>query len=395
MQVKRNQKISKTVKLNKEYKNWIIELKSRIKSVQLKAASTVNSILIAFYWDLGKMIIEKQNQTKWGDKLIDQLSKDLLLEFPQMKGFSRTNLFYIKQFYLFYNPLLVQQLVGQFEIKDKTNLQLISKLNSKPPEMSESSIENQSTENFQDSQIVQNLVSQIPWGHNILIFSKSKTLNEAHFYIHQTIENHWGREALALQIKSKLYERQGKAVNNFQSTLKQPQSDLAVQTMKDPYIFDFLAMSKPYHEKDIENQLLTHITNFLLELGKGFAFIGRQYHLHIGETDYYIDLLFFHIKLKCYVVIELKNTKFIPEYAGKLNFYLSAIDSMVKTDDDNPTIGIMMCRDKNNFETEFALRDMHKPMGVSEFQLTEILPENLKSSLPTIEEIEKELAMNQ
>lgn len=196
---------------------------------------------------------------------------------------------------------------------------------------------------------------------------------------------------MALQLKSQLYQRQGKGITNFKQTLPEPLSDLAQQTLKDPYIFDFLTMSKPYHEKDIEHQLVGHITKFLLELGKGFAFVGRQYHLMVGETDYYIDLLFYHIQLRCYVVIELKNTKFIPEYAGKLNFYLSAVDSLVKSETDQPTIGILLCRDKNNFETEFALRDINKPMGVSEFQLTEILPEELKSSLPSIEEIENEL----
>ena len=194
-----------------------------------------------------------------------------------------------------------------------------------------------------------------------------------------------------MQIKSKVYERQGKAITNFKDTLPDPLSELAQQTLKDPYIFDFLTLAKPFQERDIERQLILHITKFLLELGKGFAFIGQQYHLYIGETDYYLDLLFYHTKLKCYVVIELKNTKFIPEYAGKLNFYLSAVDTLVKQEDDKPTIGILLCRDKNNFETEFALRDINKPMGISEFELTEILPENLKSNLPSIEEIEEEL----
>ena len=231
----------------------------------------------------------------------------------------------------------------------------------------------------------------LPWGHNILIFTKSKDLKEAEFYIQQTIENHWSRDVLALQIKSNLYIRSGKAISNFKQTLPEPMSDLAQQTLKDPYIFDFLTMSKPYHEKDIENQLIQHITKFLLELGKGFAFIGQKYHLEIAENDYYLDLLFYHVRLKCYVVIELKNTKFIPEYAGKLNFYLSAVDSLIKQEDDKPTIGILLCWDKNKIETEFALRDINKPMGVSEFEITEILPDDLKSSLPTIEEIENEL----
>jgi predicted nuclease of restriction endonuclease-like (RecB) superfamily len=244
---------------------------------------------------------------------------------------------------------------------------------------------------YRTDEIFHQLGGKIPWRHHVEIFTKAKSIQEAHFYIQETLENGWSRDTLALQIKSQLYKRQGKAVSNFRLTLPEPLSDLAQQTLKDPYIFDFLTMTKPYHEKDVEKQLLAHITRFLLELGKGFAFVGQQYHLLVGETDYYIDLLFYHIKLRCYVVIELKNTKFIPEYAGKLNFYLSAVDSMVKSEADQPTIGILLCRDKNNFETEFALRDINKPMGVSEFQLTEILPDELRSSLPSIEEIENEL----
>jgi predicted nuclease of restriction endonuclease-like (RecB) superfamily len=335
-----------------EYKDWLSKLKTQIRTVQLKTAITVNSTLILFYWELGKMITEKQSQTKWGDKLIDQLAKDLKTEFPEIKGLSRSNLFYTRQFYLFYQQETTLQ--GGFLI-------------------------------------IQQLVGQIPWGHNILIFTKSKHTEEARFYLQQTIENQWSRERLALQLKSGLYERQGKAITNFSHTLPSPLSELAQETLKDPYVFDFLTLSEPYHEKDIEKQLITHITKFLLELGKGFAFIGQQYHLEIAANDYYIDLLFYHIKLKCYVVIELKNTRFIPEYAGKLNFYLSAIDSLLKQPDDKPTIGILLCRDKNNIEVEFSLRDINKPMGVSEFQLTEILPDNLKSNLPTIEEIENQL----
>lgn len=343
-----------------EYKNWLSDLKSRIRSVQAKAAVAVNTALIAFYWELGKMIAEKEQF--WGDKLIDQLAKDLKEEFPDMKGFSSSNLKYCKRFYLFYHMPIGQRAVDQLQ-----------------------SPENQLTESLQQ------LTTKIPWGHNILIFSKSKDIQEAHFYIRATLENGWSRDILALQLKSQLYARQGKAISNFSETLPDPLSDLAQQTLKDPYIFDFLTMTKPFHEKDIERQLVTHITKFLLELGKGFAFVGQQYHLQVGETDYYIDLLFYHIKLKCYVVIELKNTRFIPEYAGKLNFYLSAVDSLVKSETDQSTIGILLCRDKNNIETEFALRDINKPMGVSEFQLTEILPDELKSSLPSIEEIENEL----
>lgn len=232
-------------------------------------------------------------------------------------------------------------------------------------------------------------------GHIIIIIAKIKDTKEAIFYIQKTKENNWSRDVLSLQIKSNLYQRQGTAINNFSATLPEPFSDLARQTLKDPYVFDFLQLTEGYKERDIENQLVNHIKKFLLELGKGFAFVGQQYHLDVADKDYYIDLLFYHVKLKCYVVIELKNTAFIPEYAGKLNFYLSAVDSILKEIDDKPTIGILLCREKNNIEAEFALRDINKPMGVSEFDLTNMLPDNLKSSLPTIEEIEQNLASDE
>lgn len=232
-------------------------------------------------------------------------------------------------------------------------------------------------------------------GHIIIIIAKIKDTKEAIFYIQKTKENNWSRDVLSLQIKSNLYQRQGTSINNFSTTLPEPFSDLAKQTLKDPYVFDFLQLSEGYKERDIEKQLVNHIKKFLLELGKGFAFVGQQYHLDVADKDYYIDLLFYHVKLKCYVVIELKNTAFIPEYAGKLNFYLSAVDSILKEIDDKPTIGILLCREKNNIEAEFALRDINKPMGVSEFDLTNMLPDNLKSSLPTIEELEQNLASDE
>lgn len=369
--------------LDIEYKSWLIQLKSKIRSVQAKAAIAVNSALIEFYWELGKMITEKENV--WGSKLLEQVAQDLKTEFPAMKGLSVRNLKYTRQFYIFYQSSIRQQPVALLQSSINQDNKII--------QQTVGDISQQPVDQFQlhVNQIEIKLFTQIPWGHNILIFSKSKSINEAHFYISETIENGWSRDVLALQIKSQLYQRQGKASSNFKHTLPEPLSDLVQQTLKDPYIFDFLSMTKPFHEKDIERQLVAHITKFLLELGKGFAFIGQQYHLEIGETDYYLDLLFYHTKLKCYVVIELKNTKFIPEYAGKLNFYLSAVDSLVKQEEDKPTIGILLCRDKNNIETEFALRDINKPIGVSEFQLTEILPDDLKSSLPSIEEIENEL----
>ena len=346
--------------IDNDYKNWIFEIKSKIRSAQMKVALSVNAALIEFYWDLGKMISEKQASSSWGSKLIERVAEDLKTDFPDIKGLSHSNLKYCKRFYEFYDDKLTRpsdKQIGQ-QVVDQLHF---------------------------------DLVKQIPWGHNILIFTKSKDAKEALFYITQTIENAWGRETLALQIKSQLFERQGKAVTNFKTTLPAPMSDLAQQTLKDPYNFDFVAMSAAVKEKDLENQLVGQISKFLLELGKGFAYVGRQYHLEIAENDYYLDLLFYHIKLKCYVVVELKNTKFIPEYAGKMNFYLSAVDTLLKDADDKPTIGILLCRDKNNIEAEFALRDINKPIGVSEFSFTEILPEELKSSLPTVEELEKEL----
>lgn len=326
------------------YTDWLKDIKERVRIARIKVAFAANNELLLFYWDLGKMMTELSTTVQWGNNWIQDLSKDLQKEFPDMEGFSKTNLYNIRRLYQFYG----------------------------------------------DDEFFHQLGGKIPWRHHVEIFTKALSLQEAYFYISETIENGWSRDVLALQIKTKLFQRQGKSISNFKHTLVDPLSDLVQQTLKDPYVFDFLTMTKPFHERDIERQLIAHITKFLLELGKGFAFIGQQYHLEIGETNYYLDLLFYHTKLKCYVVIELKNTKFIPEYAGKLNFYLSAVDSLVKQEEDKPTIGILLCRNKNNIETEFALRGINKPIGVSEFQLTEILPDNLKSSLPSIEEIENE-----
>ena len=341
-----------------EYQEWLNTIKQRIVSVRLRMALSANRELILFYWELGAMIAHKQAQSQWGDKLIAQLSADLHKAFPDIKGLSTSNLKYCLRFFQFY-----------------TGSQAIPALDSVVAPFG------------------QQPVDQIPWGHNIQIFTKCSSVAEAGFYINQTLEQGWSRDVLALQLKSNLYARTGKAVTNFSRTLPLPQSDLAQQTLKDPYTIDFMAMTVPFNERDVERQLTQHITQFLLELGKGFAFIGRQYHLEISGNDYYIDLLFYHVTLKCYVVVELKNRKFIPEYAGKLNFYLSAVDSLLKRDDDQPTIGLLLCRDKNNIEVEFALRDMNKPMGVSEYTLVETLPDNLKGAMPTVEEIESDLQL--
>lgn len=363
---------------NKEYKQWLDLFSDKIKNTQIQLSIIANSGLIDFYWWIGSEISKKQKRSKWGDKVIEQLAKDLRKKFPNLKGFSKTNLKYCKKFYIFYTENTISQ-------------QLVDLLQNDKILISQQAVDQLEKNNSTNLQIIKQLTSQLPWSHNIHIFTKSKSIDESIFYITQTIKNNWGRETLALQIKSELYERQGKAITNFKNTLPTHQSDLALQTMKDPYVFDFVTMTEPFVEKDIENKLVGNVTKFLLELGKGFAFIGRQYHIEISENDYYIDLLFYHTRLKCYVVIELKNTKFIPEYAGKMNFYLTAVDEIIKDDNDKPTIGIILCRDKDNLEAEFALNNINSPMGISEMQFTEVLPDKLKSSLPTIEEIETEL----
>lgn len=327
------------------YPNLLQDIKQRILSSQLKAALSVNAEMIHLYWNIGNDIAQKQKEKGWSSKVIPLLAKDLKSEFPNLKGFSERNLGRMLAFYR--------------EYSDNSNL----------PQ----------------------LVAKLPWGHNILLIEKIKEKDLRFWYAEKCIENNWSRDILDIQIKSNLIERQGKSVNNFKTTLPKPLSDLANQTLKDPYIFSFLSFDQNIKERDLENQLIQHIAKFLLELGKGFAFIGSQYHLEISQKDYYLDLLFYHTKLKCYIVIELKNTQFKPEFTGKLNFYLSAVDTIIKDTTDNPTIGILLCKDKDNIEAEFALRGINKPIGISEISFVEKLPENLKSSLPTIEEIENEL----
>ncbi|MCK5851415.1 DUF1016 family protein [bacterium] len=364
------------LEINKDYKKWLLELKLKIKSSQIKAALQVNSELIALYWNIGAMICEKQSKSNWGSKLIEQVATDLKSEFPDLTGFSRSNLYSMRQFYLFYNQhdLIVQQLVGQIEdIKKETKNEIVQQVAGQ----------------FQKNEIVQKL-KLIPWGHHTLIFQKIKKINEALFYVEQTIENNWSRSVLEYQIETNLYSRQGKAITNFKNTLPEPESDLAQQLLKDPYNFDFLTLSKKAKEKDLELKLINHISDFLLELGKGFAYMGRQYKLKVGNKEYFTDLLFYHTKLKAYVIIELKMTEFEPEFIGKLNFYTSAINELVKDETDKPTIGILLCKNKDNFVVDFSIKDINKPIGVSEFSYNE-LPEDIKSELPSEKQLQEEL----
>jgi len=369
---------------SKNYSQWLKTVKEQIRNTQLKALLAVNSQLLQFYWELGKSIVEKQQLHNWGAGFIDQLASDLKKEFPDTDGFSRSNLYYIKQFYLFYSQVaIVQQAVGQLP-ETPVNTAVSKKKNT-------TLIVPQVVGQLGSFSIIQQLVGQIPWGHHIHIITKIKDLNHVIFYLHQTIKNGWSRNVLALQIETKLHKRQGKAITNFQTTLPKAQSDLAIQTLKDPYIFDILTMWDDANEKDIEQHLTKYITKFLLELGQGFAFIGSQYPIKVGKKDYRIDLLFYHTQLRCYVVIELKAGEFEPEHTGKLNFYLSAIDSQLKHTADNATIGILLCKTKDNIDVEYSLRDSHKPIGVSGFKFLEKLPKKLQSNLPSVAQLESEL----
>ena len=329
------------------YEPFLLKLKERVRSAQLKAAVAVNTELIGLYWELGKSIVEQQEKSGWGEAVLERLSKDLTSAFPGLKGFSRRNLYRIRGLYLAYKG---------------------------------------------ESEFVPQAVAQIPWGHNIVILEKLKDPVERNWYTVQTMQYGWSRAILTHQIESGLYHRQGKAISNFDRALPPPQSDLARETLKDPYNFDFLMLDSEAHERDLENGLIAHIRSFLLELGVGFAFIGSQYHLEVGDQDFYLDFLFYHVRLRCYVVIDLKATEFKPECAGKMNFYLSVVDDLLRHPDDKPSIGMILCKDKNKFIAEYALRDTHKPIGVAEYITAESLPEQLKGSLPTVEEIEEELS---
>jgi predicted nuclease of restriction endonuclease-like (RecB) superfamily len=345
-----------------EYKRFIQEIKQRIQTAQIKAAVTVNREMLLLYWDLGQSILQKQKSASWGDGFLKQMSKDLQDEFPEMKGFSERNLKYIRQWVKFWSG---QSVIGQ---------QVAAQLG--------------------DSETGQQATAQllsIPWWHHVVILSKIKNHDEAMFYVQKTIQNHWSRAVLLHQIESQLFARTGKAIDNFETTLPAPHSDLARETLKNPYTFDFLTLREKHDEKELEDALVQHVTQFLLELGAGFAYVGRQYKLEVDGDPFFIDLLFYHTKLHSYVVVELKTVKFQPEFAGKLNFYVSAVDSQIKAPQDNPTLGILICKSKKNTVVEYSLRDMHKPIGVSEYTLTKILPDSFKSALPTIEEIEAEL----
>jgi len=356
-----------------DYKLWIKSLKLRFKQSQIKAAVKVNTEILEFYWSLGADIVEKQKNTDWGSGFIQQVSDDLTKEFPDVTGFSVRNIKSIRQWYLFYNQQYIKRKQAVSQLENTKTKQVVSQL-----------------ENTNTAQLVSQ-ITNIPWGHNILIVQKSADIKQALFYVNKTIEYGWSRAVLTHQIESNLYEREGKAITNFENTLPKAQSDLANELIKDPYKFDFFSLKKEYTEHQLEDALLNHITKFLLELGAGFAFIGRQKKINVGGRTFKMDLLFYHTIMHCYVVIELKVVDFEPEFAGKLNFYITAVDKQVKTERDEPTIGILICKNKNKTVVEYALNDIYKPMAVSEYHLTNILPDNLKDNLPNVEDLKSEL----
>ena len=330
---------------NNEYLDLVQMVKQEIKQAQYKATLSVNKELIILYHGIGRLINAHKS---WGNKFIENLATDIKLAFPEVKGYSVRNLKYMAKF----------------------------------------------AATYEDEEFVQQAVAQIPWGHTIILLDKISDSTIRNWYIEKTIENGWSRNVLVHQIESGLYQRQVIAdkISNFENRLPTPQSELATQTMKDPYIFDFIPFKEDMVERDIEQALVKDVTKLLLELGTGFAFLGNQYHLNVGGDDFYIDLLFYNLNLRCYVAIELKTGEFKPDYAGQLNFYLSAVDGILKSEHDNPTIGLLLCKSKNNIVAEYALKDMSKPIGVSEYKVTRDLPENLSKQLPSIEDIQKHIA---
>ncbi|MCA3147564.1 MAG: DUF1016 family protein [Burkholderiales bacterium] len=349
-----------------DYSVVLADIKQRVRHAQARALLAVNAELIRLYWEIGALINSRQAQEGWGSAVIPRLSRDLHNELPDEKGFSERNIKRMLAFYRAYPELeFVPQPVAQSEPARKV------------PQAA--------------ALFLWPLMQSLPWGHHVELMAKVKDLPTRHWYMQAAVSNGWSRNVLLMQIESAAHQRLGKLISNFALRLPEPDSDLVQQTMKDPYLFDFLTLQKDFHERELETGLMTHLEHFLLELGQGFAFVGRQYHLDIGDRDFYIDLLFYHLKLRCYVVIDLKRGDFKPEYAGKMNFYCSVVDDKLRHPADQPTIGLILCQQPNKILAEYALRGVDKPIGVSSYELTRALPTALQTSLPSIEQIEREL----
>ncbi len=351
-----------------QYSQLLGEIKNRIRQGQTQAILSANAEMIQMYWDVGHILDARQKEKGWGAGIIPKLSRDIQNELPEIKGFSERNLKRMIAFFRAY-PLKVPQIVAQTGSSSKVP-QPVAQLDAK----------------------ISNIIKQIPWGHHFLLLEKVKDIETRFWYMQQVLEQGWSRDLLATMIKSNVHKRHGKVTSNFKTRLPAPQSNLVQQTLKDPYIFDFMTLEEPFHERELETGLIKHLEQFLIELGQGFAFVGRQYHVEVSDNDFYIDLLFYHLKLHSYIVIELKKGPFKPEYAGKMNFYCSVVDDKLRDKNDNPTIGLILCQDRDRILAEYALRDIRKPIGVSGYELTQKLPAKLKSSLPSVKQIESELS---
>jgi predicted nuclease of restriction endonuclease-like (RecB) superfamily len=336
------------VELPRDYAETLGDIKQRIQHERLRVVMAANSAMVLLYWDVGRIILERQHREGWGAKVIDRLSIDLRDAYPEMQGLSPRNLKYMRAF----------------------------------------------AAAWSDPKLVQRVVARLPWRHNIALLERLDDAKTRLWYAEQALHHGWSQPILCLQIDHRAHQRHGKALTNFKATLPPADSDMANQVFKDPYLFDFIGTADPRREREVEQSLVDHIQRFLLELGSGFAFVGRQVHLEVSSHDYYVDLLFYHLKLRCYVVIELKAVPFEPAFIGQINLYLSAVDDLLRHVDDKPTIGLLLCRSKDKIVVEYALRDLNKPIGVAEWatRIVETLPEDLRGSLPTVEEIEAELA---
>lgn len=357
----------------------LADVKNRIQTAQARAVLTVNAELVRLYWDIGRIIAQRQRKEGWGAAVIPRLARELHNELPDIKGFSERNIDRMIAFFRAYPE------PSDFSPPPVAKLSIPSK--------APQPVTNLPAQIMQEplAQSIDSLIWRIPWAHHVIIMEKIKDTTVRLWYMAQTMTNGWSRNILALQIDAQAYVRHGKAVSNFGAMLPSSQSDLVQQTLKDPYIFDFLTLTEPFQERELETELVRHLEKFLLELGQGFAFVGRQYRLDVGGDDFYIDLLFYHLRLRAFIVIDLKKGKFNPEYAGKLNFYCNVINDRLKHPSDQPTIGLILCQTRDKLLAEYSFAGIDKPIGISTYELTRALPQGLQSALPTVEEIETEL----
>jgi predicted nuclease of restriction endonuclease-like (RecB) superfamily len=380
------------------YAGLLADIKQRIRTAQVRTAMAGNASMLMLYWEIGGVLAERQKNEGWGAAVLPRLATDLHNDLPEVKGFSARNMRRMIQFHHEYPKIfsIWPPPVAKNEATIEESAiwpRVVAKLEASPASHKKGQrVVAQLPAESGDAQIWQRAVAQLTWAHNVILIQKVKDLPTRLWYARQAFEHGWSRDVLSLQIQSRAHERHGNAVTNFQRTLPPPQSDLASQLLKDPYVFDFLTLEKPFHERELETGLLRHLQDFLVELGTGFAFVGRQVHMEVGDNDFYIDLLFYHLKLRCFVVIDLKVGPFKAEYAGKMNFYLNAVDDRMKHATDQHSIGLILCEEKNKIVAEYALRGMDKAIGVSDYQLTRALPKKLQSALPSIAQLENELS---